>query len=131
MAQSVKCFPSNTQSPRFMTQHCTKLGVVMHTCNSSILEVEAGSQVQGQHGLQKLRREGVRERKTRNSIRVLGLGGEGREELMAQQVRRLPHKPGDSVHSQREPTLQCCPLASTYALQHPDITLPKTQLAKN
>ena len=46
MAQSVKCFPSNAQSPGFKTQHCTKLGVVMHTCNSSTWEVEAGSQVQ-------------------------------------------------------------------------------------
>lgn len=79
MAQSVKCFPSNAQSPRFKTEDWTKLGVVMHTCNSSILEVEAGSQVQGQHGLQKLRREGVRERKIRNniskSVRTRGVKG--------------------------------------------------------
>lgn len=32
-----------------LTQHCIKLGVVMHACESSILEVEAGvSEVQGQ-----------------------------------------------------------------------------------
>lgn len=58
MAQSVKCFPSNAQSPGFKTQLCTKLGVVMNTCNSSTLEVEAGSQVKGWHELQEQRGKG-------------------------------------------------------------------------
>ena len=60
MARSVKYLPSMHKALGSRpTQHCIKLGVMVHACKSSILEVEAGvSEVQGQYWLHETSRKG-------------------------------------------------------------------------
>lgn len=79
------------------TQPCIKLGVMMHACKSSILEVEAGvSEVQGQYWLHETSQEGQGKRGRK--------GGEGRGEE-GSSFRVSVGLPGG-----RESTLQCYPL---------------------
>lgn len=124
--QSVsKVLAKHAQSPRFKTQHCIKLGVMMHSCNSSILAVEAGlSQVYGQYGHEislKIRKEGKE-------------GGRGEEKRRGKRRREssISRLWGGLVTykgSRRAPTLQCCPGTNTLWLQY--ITLPQTYLTIN